>query len=258
MQSRDAALYQDRFVVRMAEADAQHRLSVPALAAIVQEAAGRHASALQLGVEDLGRTNQAWFLLRMFLHLERFPRVGQEVWVQTWPCGLKAGATKRDFYIRDAAGELYGWASSLWAVVDVNARRMVPAGPVLATRLDSFPDSAVAFPGGGKVHCQENPGDSCSLRARRSEVDFYGHVNNTRILEWGLEAIPASFWQAHLLYAADIRFAHEARAGEDIRIWAGQAGAKVWEHLLVREESGQQVAQLRSWWRAEGDVASCV
>lgn len=258
MHNRDAALYQTRFVVRMTEADAQQRLSVASLAAIVQEAAGRHASALDLGVEDLGRANQAWFLLRMFLHLERFPRVGHEVWVQTWPCGLKAGATKRDFYIRDADGQLYGWASSLWAVVDVSARRMVPAGPLLATRLDAFPDSAVVFPGGGKIQCPEISEALCSLRARQTEVDFYGHVHNTRILEWGLEAIPPSFWHSHLLYAADIRFAQETQAGETIRIWAGQAGANTWEHVLVREESGQQVAQLRSWWREEGDVASCV
>ena len=82
-----------------------------------------------------------------------------------------------------------------------------------------------------------------NLSARQvqfSEVDFYGHVNNTRYLDWCLDAIPAEWHRDYRVRSMVINFLSEVRYGENIRV----------EYLVndgsinfqgIREEDGKAI-----------------
>ena len=244
------------FVLPQAEADNSGRVGVPALAALCQEAAGRHAAAMGLGIADVLENNQAWFLLRMYLELERQPQAGQTLAIRTWPCRMKAGTTKRDFCLADSTGTPLGRATSLWAIVDLQTRHMLAAGPWLAEQVRQCPESVLAFPGrprGGPEHGCTN---RCTVLARRADLDIHGHVNNIRILEWGLAAVPGAVRDQRLASAVDIVFKQECRDGDRIQVAAGEPSPGYWHHTLEREQDGSTVAVMQTWWGMKDNFAS--
>jgi len=64
----------------------------------------------------------------------------------------------------------------------------------------------------------ENFNGSVSRQVQFSEVDFYGHVNNTRYLDWCLDAIPAAWHHSHKIRCMIINFLSETHYGENIRV----------------------------------------
>ena len=83
-----ADIWTEQVRVRAADVTPRGTASVPALVAHFQEAAGRHAAALGVSMQDLLDEGKAWVLARLHLQLERWPRWTETIEIETWPSGL--------------------------------------------------------------------------------------------------------------------------------------------------------------------------
>jgi len=92
----------ERFRVRSYEVDPMGRLQVPILCQLLQEVATTHAAEIGVAVDTLIESGVAWVLSRLDLHMERWPRIDDEIVVETWPAAMNRLRTERRFRILDS------------------------------------------------------------------------------------------------------------------------------------------------------------
>jgi acyl-ACP thioesterase len=188
-----------------------------------QEAAIRHAEALGVGRTPMAEIGQGWILSRMSVLMERRPRQEELVTVSTWPRGWEKLFAIRDFDIRDAADTPLVRARSCWLIVDIERRR--PLRP--QATMDKLPlnPGRDGLPGGGSgldawppalAAAAEKAG---SRRAAYSDIDFNGHMNNARYVEWIQDISDRDYLVGAKTMRLDINYLSEVKLGETIELW---------------------------------------
>lgn len=242
------ALHRQTFPVHSFETDAEARLAPVALCAFLQDAAGRHAQLLGVGMTQLIEQGLAWMLHRLCVEVEEWPAEHEEVVVETWPTAFTGAAAERAFRVKDSAGRPIVRAASRWAVVDLRARRAVrltetirrlPLGEAPVLALGPVPELPQGAPAVGEAQ----------LRVGRADLDRLGHANNTRYLEWALEAVPDAWASGHELAAFDVVFRREARHADPVRSRAVQLDPLRLGHELALPGERAVLATLETRWR---------
>jgi medium-chain acyl-[acyl-carrier-protein] hydrolase len=249
------------FPVHTYELDPELRLSIPALAGFLQEAAGHNAHAQGYSFLQLLEKNLTWMLSRLRLRLRELPGWKAQLTVQTWPSGLERLFALRDFRILEGERAI-GVATSAWLMLDLQSRRLVRPESFRDWQEIIHPERSVAvglekLPG---VDGSEPPLQERELPVRYADLDINLHVNNTRYVEWLLEAVPLEILRDRRLAELDIDFLAGAEHGERILSRAYSEGPRpgrqpqahlnelAFRHILLRQGDGREVARARSLW----------
>ncbi len=235
------------FIVRSYEVDWDGRLLLPVLFNYFEEAAGRHADELGVGLERLKLDGISWVLARMRFELEGLPRELEKVRVRTWPVGVDRLQFRRDFLLLGEQGGVLARAVSQWVVMNLETRRLERFPGFIAELRPENP--AQAMPDVKP----RNPAQADSpilghFDVRKSDIDRNRHVNNVRFIGWILESVPEDAGYDRLR-GFDIAFKAEARYGDSV-LARGQAGQEPGEflHSLCRISDGQELVRARSLW----------
>jgi acyl-ACP thioesterase len=243
--------YDETFLVRAYESDVNHRITLPGYCNYLQEVAGKHATRLGLGIQELQQENTTWMLGRLHVIIHRYAAWKEEVHIRTWPAGVRGKLTAlRDFRITDSSGAPLLEGVSEWLYVDLTTRRL--------TRL---PESFSAFaPEGtprasvpdleGKIPDLEHAEWSCALTVRRSDHDFNNHVNNVHYVEWGLECLPEDLLKTQHVKRFDISFKGQARCGDTVICEAASQTDAVILHRIRRASDNATLAVMHTKWEA--------
>ncbi len=247
---KSKAIYQKRFRVRSYETDPLDRLQIPMLCKLLQEVAAAHASLLDVAVETLFERGTAWVLSRLRLSLDRWPRAGDEIIIETWPEAMSRLVVERRFTLSAPAGGRIGSVSTLWVVLDLERRRPVRLPSEAWDRFDEY-EIGCKPAKGGKLAVPEPADRELSFSVRRSDVDLSGHANNTSFVEWAMEAVPDEIWSNCDLTDLDIQFLAECHRSQIVSSRSqllGDGETREVRHQLVRAEDGAEVARARSGW----------
>jgi len=228
--------------------DAFGLLTGPALSGWLQEAAGRHAERLGVGVEALFARGLTWVLARQAIQVDTPVLLGERAEVRTWPTGTDRLFALRDFEVR-VGGEVRVRAVSQWMVLDLGSRRPVRPGAVLPAGLLPEQPHVVPVPS-GRPAAPEPPALERRFSTRYRDIDRNLHVTNASYVEWACEAIPEETWRTARLGALEAHFVAECLHGSRVRSLARPDGDGAFVHLVVREEDGRDLARLRTTWVA--------
>ena len=77
--------YDETFTLRPRDCDLNEKWRPSAILETMQDAAGTHSKLLGCGRDELVRRNIVWVLSRLELHMDRYPSVGEQVTVHTFP-----------------------------------------------------------------------------------------------------------------------------------------------------------------------------
>ena len=220
------------------------------LCAFLQEAAGRDAARRGVGMDELMARGFAWVLQRLVLAVDEWPREGAVVAVSTWPTRLGGATAERDFIAVDAAGRPVARAASRWAVADLAARRAVRLPAFLRGLPIEASEAALEI-----LPFVARPADALLLgerilEVRRGDLDLVGHANNTRFIEWGMDAVPDEWLRTRALAGLDVVYRHEAMKGDTVASCAFVAGGDaLLSHELLLASSDKPLADLVTHWR---------
>jgi acyl-ACP thioesterase len=242
------------FLVHSYEVDTGGRLAPRALCGYLQEAAGEDAARLGVSMGRLREEGVAWVLQRLLLAFARHPRGGETLAVTTWARAFERAVAWRDFEVHDETGSRVAAATSRWLVMDLATRRL--------TRL---PESMRRVPVVARAVLAGEPQPLPPLEqveserrfdVRRSDLDILRHVNNTRYVEWVLEAVPDDVLERLRPASVDVEFRREALPGDVIfaraqRLAGGEGMA--FAHELRSGASGHELARGASRWAPERD-----
>jgi medium-chain acyl-[acyl-carrier-protein] hydrolase len=241
----EVSAYNETFELPTANQDDSELARLLALLDAMQEAAGRHAAKLGVGVRDLHAKGLTWVLARMHVQVSFVPPAGQTVHIVTWPSGRHRLFAVREFQLTDKAGGEILRATSAWALMNMETRRPSRLDPHLPV-FTRHPGRMVADDFTPLPPVEKSLGQAC-FRAVAADIDINDHVNNTVYLDWALRAVPEEARGLKPL-ALEVAFLGEARLGDEVLCQSEKAdGGDVVRQSLRAAAGGRELTRLR--WR---------
>ncbi|MCF7798264.1 MAG: hypothetical protein K9N36_10925 [Candidatus Marinimicrobia bacterium] len=239
--------------VRGSHVDFQNHLRLNALFQYMSDAALNHAEQLHLGLFDLQKAGYFWVLAWARVEIERYPIFNDNVRIQTWPLRIYKRFILREFLFKDASsGKELGRGRTAWLIVSVNSGRSVqPEASGLAFRFGNYESVMSALP--ERIPVQENVVPVYSRQIRMHDIDVNRHVNNTRYVEFLLDAYTPADFEGGQINTFTISFLAETRLGTTLEITRGaQPGVPQADYLAaVHRETGKPAVQGLVTWQKQ-------
>jgi medium-chain acyl-[acyl-carrier-protein] hydrolase len=218
----------------------------------MQGAAGYHAEHLGFGYHSLLEKDMAWILSRVKIRFHQFPTFDKQVTLHTWPKGVQQKILFiRDFNILDSDGACMAAASTAWLLVDIQSMRFLTSEKLPS----SMPDNQGLFALDEKLEKISIPKDLPEIfvaRARYSDIDLMGHVNNTRYIDWVCDCFESEAYRTRKLSWLQINYTHEVKPGERVSIGMGENISDTSVSLVQGRnlDSGNQAFEAALGWCA--------
>jgi medium-chain acyl-[acyl-carrier-protein] hydrolase len=241
-------MYSEVYRIRNYETDQRGFLTLFSLANYLQDTANLHAIKLGVGMISLADQGLSWVLHRMSISIRRWPRISEEIIVETHPSGLEKVFVYRDFRVYDPDRNLLLTATSTWLVFDTTARTLVLPGVHFETIFDPFREfEFLPRPTRKFAARKEQAEESIQIQARYNEIDANAHVNNSSYFQWFLEPLPDAFIGNHTCIEIDILFKKECTRADKVSSLYWKASEGGFLHQLLNEE-GKEVAIGMTYW----------
>jgi len=230
-------IYKEQCTVPFASVDQSDRLSIASTFELFQEAAINHAEMLGVGREAMKQSGQVWILSRLSVFMKSRPRYGEKILIRSWPRGANKLFAVRDYDIHladciqghedhPARDEVLVKGRSSWLIVDIEKRR--PIRPQSVAETLPFNEGINALPGinieGNDPNASLKERDyskeqALLRRATYSDIDYNGHVNNTRYIQWIQDLLEPEILESAQQLRLDINYLAEVRYGEEIMLF---------------------------------------
>ena len=210
--------------VRFGDVDRSNRLTLGSIFSFFQEAAISHAEDLGVGMERIKeQSGQGWILSRLSLFVPRRPLFGEKIEIRSWPRRWEKLFALRDYEIRDASGGALVRGRACWLIIDIEKRKPLRIEPILS---NLPPNEGInAFLSGPAALGQgENLGKKMERRALYSDIDYYGHANNARYIQWIQDVTDMEVLFAADQFRLDINYISEILPGETVELWVASLG----------------------------------
>ena len=104
-----------------AEGNAQQEIPLTLLVKRILETATYHAENWGVGYSTLIKENRAWVLARLAIEMSSYPGIYDKYKIETWIESYNKHFSARNFCFSSPDGKLYGYARSIWSVIDCPA-----------------------------------------------------------------------------------------------------------------------------------------
>jgi acyl-ACP thioesterase len=211
-------IWRETFPLRFGAIDRSDRLTLWSTFEFFQDAAISHAEALGVGREAMKTTGQVWVLSRLSVFWERRPKYGEIITVRSWPRGWEKLFAIRDYDIRDTEDRPIVRGRSGWLILDIEKRRPLRVQQIVDTLPLNGGENAFSAAAPG-LSARENlvqRGERC---AAYSDVDYNGHVNNTRYIQWIQDIVDPLLLDHAEKMRLDINYLSEVKPGEITGLW---------------------------------------
>ncbi|MDR3138915.1 MAG: acyl-ACP thioesterase [Treponema sp.] len=206
-------IWQETLTVNFGAVDRSDRLTLASTFDFFQEVAICHAEDLGCGRDAMARLGQVWVLSRISVLLERRPKQGEAITVRSWPRGWERLFAVRDYDIRDASDAPIVRGRSSWIILDIERRR--PLRPQALMGALPLNEGLDALPGGGgALEARDRLLSAGERRAAYSDIDYNGHVNNARYIQWIQDITEPEILERAERMRLDINYLSEIKPGE--------------------------------------------
>ena len=243
-------VYHKEYTVHTYETDARGLVRPVALLNYLQDAAGDHAGRLGLSVIDLGKRNMTWVLSRYHVLVHRYPALGAQLEVVTWPSGKHGYFALRDFEVSDGGGPVLS-ATSSWMVIDLEKKLAIKVdavvGPRYAVEKRALDDPFASLP---VLSARES---EVRFRTEMGHLDWNRHVNNAVYVQWALEGVPQDLLMNRRPMEIEVSYRAEAFYGDEVlsaaqRVPEGESAGAGFLHQILNAATGVELARLRTRW----------
>ena len=225
--------------------DCTGRLSLPALFSLFQEMAWEHATLNNFGYEHLHSDGLFWALSRVRVEIQNIPKWGEQFTLATWASGTEGLFALRDYQVNSSDGKKLLGATSSWLIVDMKTRR--------PQRLVSFKETITVDESlrATSANAQKIPNPSSQMafgievNARNLDIDVNGHINNTKYIEWAVNAFPLKLYRDLNVKEMEINFLAEGFCNDSLRVMVHQESQQQYSIALTRNSDSRQLTLLQ-------------
>ena len=229
------------------DVDIAQRLKPSAMFGMFQDIAALHAANLGASVAFLREEyGVAWILMRIRLEIDRFPMLAQDVIVETWPQEPRA-LYERDYSIKGSDGETLVRAASTWIIMDIETREIKRSRFFDYFGIDMNTDRAIGR-GVGRLKPEDGAELVYEKGIRFSDVDYNGHVNNAKYVDFVLDSFSFEEHRERELKAIEMHYINESGPGDVLGIRRKRLDAKTDYLDGVRAGDGASVINALAEW----------
>lgn len=216
-------IYERTFSITSSEVDVYGNCRPAALLSFFQDLANEHSVLCGTDrdylVEEYGAF---WMLVRVWFHLERPLKTGENLTIRTWQRGAGGLIIYRDFDLL-ADGVPVGEAVSAWVVAELESRKMLR--PDRVRRIADAPAPEQVKNRQLKLIRTPKQLSQAYIRTiRYSDLDVNGHMNNTKYADVIQDAFQVEELEGRFVSEMQLNYSMECLAGETLEIFRGAEG----------------------------------
>ena len=239
--------YEEKITIKYSETDQNLAMKPFALLNFLQDIASKNAEDLGFGYSYIHERNYAWFLIKYRMEFEEYPFDIQELTLKTEPRGYNKLFAFRDFELYKNK-TLIGRMHSMWSIVDINTRSMVPVPTAIKdnVHMTSF-EKRIDDLSFEKIATITTPSSEKEFEVRYNDIDVNGHANNGNYIVWALEPLDFEFKNNNKIKTLDMVYKKEAKFGEKIISQVEHKTKQTTLHRLLNL-NGEELFQLQCTW----------
>ncbi len=209
--------YEEQFRILTRDCDMNGKWRISAILEAMQEAAGMHSMLLGCGRDDLLKNNTVWVLSRCELRMDRYPAIGEKITVSTFPMPTRICFFPRYFVFTDGHGDMIGKAGTLWLLLDIRTRKMLPPGDVGRLIPDNT-DLSVPMKLPATVGQLQGEEFITEYTPVYTDLDVNGHVNNARYADWLCNTLGIEMMRQYEADSVILNYNHEIVPGQRVTL----------------------------------------
>ncbi len=184
---------------------------------LILDSAGQHAEELGFGKDFFLEQNYTWVLSRINIELEELVSDLETLYIDTWISFVKSAFSVRLFEIHDGKGIRIAHGSTYWSIINLTTRRIVPIQKVIDSNSATNPRKV---PGQLPQKLVFERGESIAKEtAQYTDLDYNGHVNSNRYLDWGINTFPLEYLEKNKLIKIVLNYTQEVYWGDTVAIF---------------------------------------
>ena len=233
------------FLVQNNEVDKYNNIYPEMILSYLQDTAMEQSENIGVGLEFLIKENLNWILIRYHVQILRYPQINEKIKVLTHAVGFNKMFAYRDFKVQNEEGKVLVTAGTQWLLVDATSHKMLKIDDQFykaygVRREYKVPNKYE------KLLSPEKDMITKKLSAGESDIDFNGHVNNTRYIAWVLDNVPEEILRDYELKEFDIIYKKEILSGQQITLYT------------QIQETGADVKGLHEIINEQAEVSCCI
>ena len=210
------------FYVEPFHVDFMGRMFLGILGNHLLNAAGNHSQRRGWGITALNENHQTWVLSRLSIELEDMPRQHEHGSIETWVESVIKLFTNRNFAILREDGTPYGYARSIWAMIDLETRKPCDLltlydGDIVRYVVQEE-EKQCPIAGHGRFKFRE-PQLVRTIGTYYSDVDINGHINSIKYIEHILDLFPMERFRNQRLQRFEIAYKTESYLGDQLSFY---------------------------------------
>lgn len=205
------------YYLSAAECNAQQEMSIPQLVQKLIDVATEHANILGIGNPDMPNPDMGWVLSRLTVEMNSYPHENTDYCITTWVEDWNRHFSRRAFAITDPDGNVYGYARSIWMVLNTKDRSNAGLSK-LNFKPEWISERECPIPMQEKHVRIEPDGHEPIYRFKYCDIDFYRHVNTVRYVVLLLNQFSMQAYDDNIVGRLELSFLHEASYGMEVRV----------------------------------------
>lgn len=181
-------MYQFKSRVRFSECNAKAQITVPALVNYFQDCCTFQSEDLGVGLDYLQENHVAWMLSSWQIEVKRYPHLGENIIINTWPYDFKGFYGYRNFTMQDEDGNVIAFANSIWIFIDTKSGRPQKVSDKMLSAY-SFDEPYQMEKSGRKMKLPDQMEGKETFPVQKFHIDTNHHVNNEKYIEMALEYV---------------------------------------------------------------------
>lgn len=206
--------------------------------------AGFHARERGFGMAELHESNYTWVLSRLAVEMTEMPAQYEEFLIDTWVENVYRLFTDRNFAIRGKDGRVYGYARSVWAMIDMDTRKpadlLTLHGGSIVDYIETGKECPIGKPGRIKVGSRM---PSRTFEVCYSDIDVNGHVNSIKYIEHIMDLFPKDWYVAHRLSRFEVAYVAETYFGDTLSLYCEEEADGLAYAVEVRKNVGGETPE---------------
>ncbi len=237
-------MYSFQTRVRYSECNNHHEATLTAMLDYLQDCCTFQSEDLGIGLDYLREHHAAWILSSWQIDILRYPALGEQIEISTWPYEMRDFFGLRNFKIEDARGESILKANSVWVCVDTQTGK--PMRPLQEMR-DKYPvEPKLEMEYLGRKLPRLPEGHACNpIRVPHYFIDTNQHMNNAKYILIGEECMPDNY-EVHRIWAeyrrpavlADVIYPHVSEEPSCTAVSLCDEDGAAYANLLFYEHAG--------------------
>ncbi len=183
--------FQEEVKPRISDFDRNGSFAYEAMLQVLETAGSHHSDRVHDHVIAGSQSGIAWILVEWRIKIHSLPSSTDMLKITTWVRGkAPAAMVYRDFIVTNANGGLLFEAEATFVLFDTARGRMTRISEELFTTYG--PEDQMIFENTlARLHAPETVLFTHQLPLRHSDIDFNGHIHNTKYIDFALETLPS-------------------------------------------------------------------